>query len=65
MDCGSLDFSVHGILQVGILEVVAIPFSRGESPAFPALQVASSQLSHWGSSSPMREEPLLLVPFYR
>ena len=41
------------------------PGIEPESPAFSALQVASSQLSHWGSPSPMREEPLLLVPFYR
>ena len=31
MDCSSPGFSVHGILQVRILEWVAIPFSRGAS----------------------------------
>ena len=30
-DCSSPDSSVHGILQVRILEWVAIPFSRGSS----------------------------------
>ena len=46
MDCSPLGFSVHGILQAGILEWVAIPFSRGyfptrKQPGFPALQVDS------------------------
>ena len=31
MDCSSPGSSVHGILQVRILEWVAIPFSRGSS----------------------------------
>ena len=31
MDCGPPGSSVHGILQAGILEWVAIPFSRGSS----------------------------------
>ena len=31
MDCGPLGSSVHGILQAGTLEWVAIPFSRGSS----------------------------------
>ena len=31
MDCGLLDFSVHGIPQPRILEWVAMPFSRGSS----------------------------------
>ena len=31
MDCSPPGFSVHGILQAGILEWVAIPFSRGSS----------------------------------
>ena len=31
MDCSPPDSSVHGILQVRILEWVAIPFSRGSS----------------------------------
>ena len=31
MDCSPQDSSVHGILQVRILEWVAIPFSRGSS----------------------------------
>ena len=29
MDCSPPGFSVHGILQTGILEWVAIPFSGG------------------------------------
>ena len=31
MDCSLLVSSVHGILQAGILEWVAVPFSRGSS----------------------------------
>ena len=31
IDCSLPDSSVHGILQAGILEWVAIPFSRGSS----------------------------------
>ena len=31
MDCRPSDSPVHGILQAGILECVAIPFSRGSS----------------------------------
>ena len=31
MDCSPAGFSVHGILQTGILEWVAIPFSRESS----------------------------------
>ena len=31
MDCSPPGFSVHGILQVSILEWIAIPFSRGSS----------------------------------
>ena len=31
MDCSLPDFSVHGILQAGILEWVVISFSRGSS----------------------------------
>ena len=45
-DCSPPGSSVHGILQVRILEWVAIPFSRdlpnpGIKPESPALQVAS------------------------
>ena len=32
MDCSPPGSSVHGTLQAGILERVAIPFSRGFSP---------------------------------
>ena len=37
-----MDYTVHGILQAGILEWVAFPFSRGSSqPRSSALQVDS------------------------
>jgi len=32
LDCSLPDSSVHGILQAGILECVAMPSSRGSSP---------------------------------
>ena len=31
--CDLIDYTVHGILQVRILEWVAVPFSRGSSQA--------------------------------
>ena len=34
MDCSPPGSSVHGILQIKIMELVAIPFSRGSSLAF-------------------------------
>ena len=57
MDCSLPGSSIHGILQVRILEWVAVPFSRdlpdsGMEPMFPeapALQVDSLLLSHKGS----------------
>ncbi|CAI9164996.1 unnamed protein product [Rangifer tarandus platyrhynchus] len=48
MDCHLPGSSLHGILQSGILECVAVPFSRGSSqPRSPVLQVDSlpSELS--------------------
>ena len=40
--CDHMDYTVHGILQAGILELVAFPFSRGSSqPRSLALQVDS------------------------
>ena len=45
IDCSPPDTSVHGILQAGILEWVAIPFSSGSSPGIqprsPTLQADS------------------------
>ena len=40
--CDPMDYTVHVILQAGILEPVAVPFSRGSSrPRSPALQADS------------------------
>ena len=44
--CNSMDYTVHGILQVRTLEWVAFPFSRGsfqprDQPRSPALQAVS------------------------
>ena len=40
MDCSLPGSSVHGILQAGILEWVAIPFSRGSSGPVDQTQVS-------------------------
>ena len=54
--CSPLGSSVHGILQVRILEWVAIPFSRGSSrPGDPCavqthvIQGSAALSSHWAS----------------
>ena len=39
-DCDPMDYTVHGILQVRILEWVAFPFSRGSSQARDRTQVS-------------------------
>ena len=63
MDCSLLGSSVHGLLQAGKLECIAIPFSRGSShpkdrkPRSPILQVELYRLSHQGSP------PESLVPY--
>ena len=43
MDCSPPGSSVHGILQVRVLEWVAIPFSRGPSPPKDWTQVSCHQ----------------------
>ena len=52
MDCSPLGSSVHGILQAGILEWGAIPFSRGSSqpgtePGSAVCRRILYRLSHW------------------
>ena len=51
--CDPMDYVVHGILQARILEVVAVPFSRGPSqprdrlnPGLPHCWWILYQLSH-------------------
>ena len=39
--CDPIDYIVHGILQVRILEWVAIPFSRGSSQPRDQTQISS------------------------
>ena len=55
MDCSPPGSSVHGILQIRIVEWVAIPFSRGSSQPRDGTRV-SPCLLHW------REGSLPLVP---
>ena len=38
--CNPMDYTVHGILQAGILEWVAFPFSRGSSQPRNRTQVS-------------------------
>ena len=38
--CDTMDYTVHGILQARILELVAIPFSRGSSQLRDQTQVS-------------------------
>ena len=52
--CDTMDYTVEGILQVAILEWVALPSpgdlpDQGIEPGSPALQVDSLQTELWGS----------------
>ena len=52
--CNPMDYTVYGILQVRILEWVAVPFSRGFStqglnPGLPHCRQILFHLSHQGS----------------
>ena len=38
--CNPMDYTVHGILQAGILEWVVFPFSRGSSQPRDRTQVS-------------------------
>ena len=49
VDCSPSGSSVHGILQAGIVEWVAMPSSRGSSQ--PIGQTRVSCLQHWQASS--------------
>ena len=49
MDCSSPGSSVYGILRAGILESVAIPFSRGWNPGLLHCRSILYRLSHQGS----------------
>ena len=46
--CNPMDYTVRGILQAGILEWVAFPFSRGSDPGLPHCRQILYQLSHKG-----------------
>ena len=48
-DCSSSGSSVYGILRAGILESVAIPFSRGWNPGLLHCRSILYRLSHQGS----------------
>ena len=42
--CDTMDYTVHGILQAGILEWGAFPFSRGSSQPRDRTQVSTLQV---------------------
>ena len=54
--CDPVDYTVHGILQAGILEWVAFPFSRGSSPPRDGTQV-SHIAGRFFTSQATREDP--------
>ena len=47
MDCSPSSSSVHGVFQAGILEWVAVSYSRGSSPT----QGLKLHLLHWQADS--------------
>ena len=47
MDCSPPGSSVHGILQVRVLEQVAMPFSRGSSQPRDQSQVSCTACGFW------------------
>ena len=57
MDCSPPGSSVHGILQARILEWVAMPSSRGYSPARDRIQVSCSSCTA-GGVLPLSHQPL-------
>ena len=64
MDCSPPDSSVHGILQVRILEWVAISFCRGSSPPRNRTQVfwtAGKFFSVWATREATREATYIRV----
>ena len=56
MDCSPPGSSVHGILQVQILEWVAIPFSRGSSQArdWTHISCISCKADEFFTAEPLR-----------
>ena len=57
--CDPMNFTVHGILQAGILEWVAFPFSRGSSQPRDRTQ----SLSLWEDSLPAEPQgkPIMTI----
>ena len=51
IDCSPPDSSVHGILQIRILEWVAISSSRGSSPPSDQIRISLLHLLYWQVSS--------------
>ena len=47
--CDPMDYIVHGILQAGILEWVAFPFSRGAFQPRDGTQIAGGFFTSWAT----------------
>ena len=63
MYCPPPGSSVHGIFQVGILEWVALPFSRGSSQPTdraPVSYIAGRVFTVWAT----KEAPYYMIPVY-
>ena len=60
MDCSPPGFSVHGISQARILELVAVSFSRGSSQPRDQTQVSRIAGRHFNSLS-HQGSPLLML----
>ena len=68
VDCSPPGSSVHGIFQAGILEWVAIAFSRGSSPprdrtGSPALQLQTDALSPEPPGKPNSKESIGIINY--
>ena len=67
MDCGPPESSVHGILQAGILEWVAIPFSRGSSQPRDRTQVSCAAgrfFAVWATRGALNNEAIDVISLY-
>ena len=54
MDSNLPDFSLHGIFQAGVLEWVAISFSKGSSQPRDPIHIAASHFIFWATREAWR-----------
>ena len=65
MDCRLPDSSVHGIFQIGILEWVAISFSRGSSQPRDQTQVSCIAADSLPSELPGKPTQICIYYFFK